>query len=266
MARIRTIKPEFYRDENLQDLEIANPGQHCMLVFSGLWGHCDINGTFLWSARSLHLDILPFIQFDFEKTLSLLREASLISQFISDGKTYGVVVNFTKHQRISGKEASEPAKFPSASQGSTGDRPVALGREKEREKEGKGSDGDQAEQELDQWVMQIASLYPKIDDAFHLPRDIAEEIAKAIIRHGHDVVWAGTKSVAEAVADWPRVERQFLPSAQKFFRESQYRKDPRDWERSSNGRPVKSSFEERAAEEMRIAREHATRTNCANAH
>ena len=44
MARIRTIKPEFFRHESLQDLEIANPGMYPMMVFEALWGHCDSKG------------------------------------------------------------------------------------------------------------------------------------------------------------------------------------------------------------------------------
>lgn len=44
MARIRTIKPEFFRHEGLQDLEQANPGAYAMLVFAALWGHCDKHG------------------------------------------------------------------------------------------------------------------------------------------------------------------------------------------------------------------------------
>jgi hypothetical protein len=123
MPRIRSIKPEFSRDEKLQDLEVANPGQHCMLVFACLWPHCDKNGNFPWNARTLHLDILPFIQFDLDKTLLLLREAMVLTQYHSEGKLYGSVVNFAKHQRISGKEATEPAKYPEKQSGSNGDEP-----------------------------------------------------------------------------------------------------------------------------------------------
>jgi len=113
VPRIRSLKPDFFRDEKLQDVEAANPGKNCMLVFAGLWPQCDKNGAFPWSSRTLHLDILPFLQFDFDATLSLLSEAGVISRYIAaDGRQYGLVVNFHKHQRISGKEAQEPAKFP----------------------------------------------------------------------------------------------------------------------------------------------------------
>jgi hypothetical protein len=115
MPRIRSVKPDFFRDEVLQDLP--------------------------WNPRMLHLDILPFIEFDFSASLELLREAQLISPYEGvDGKRYGSVLTFAKHQRISGKEATEPAKFPQKLPGSNGESteqlPVALGREGEME--GKG--------------------------------------------------------------------------------------------------------------------------------
>ena len=61
MPRIRTIKPEFFRDEILQDLERTHPEHRPMLVFAALWGHCDKQGVFEWKPRQLALDILPFL-------------------------------------------------------------------------------------------------------------------------------------------------------------------------------------------------------------
>jgi hypothetical protein len=87
-------------------------------------------------------------------------------------------------------------------------------------------------QSIDGQVHEIASLHPKILDAFHLSHEVATAIADAIVRDGRDPVWAGTKSMADAAAKWPKEEMQFLPSAPRYFRESQYRKDPREWERA----------------------------------
>lgn len=112
MARIRSIKPDFFRNEELQDLEASNPGEKVMLVFAGLWGHCDNQGRFEWKPRTLKLDILPFLDFDLSKTLELLSSAGLIRKYTVGGKVYGFIHTFTKHQRITGKEAHDGSKFP----------------------------------------------------------------------------------------------------------------------------------------------------------
>lgn len=141
MARIRSIKPEFFRDETLQDLEADNPGQHVMLVFAGLWGHCDKEGRFAWKPRTLKLDILPFLDFDLRESLALLKDAGFIKQYEIDGVLYGEVPTFKEHQRISGKEAQEDAKCPEPNgylEGSTGE---ATGKQSGRQ-EGKGREGN----------------------------------------------------------------------------------------------------------------------------
>ena len=146
MARIRTVKPDFFRHELLQDLEVENPGKYPMLVFEGLWTQCDSQGVFVWNARQLHLDILPFIQFDFEETLTILFRSGLLRKFESDGKSYGYVQTFKDHQRLTGKEATNGKKYPTPENfqeapvkhpGNNGEAPVKHpgAQEKEREKE-----------------------------------------------------------------------------------------------------------------------------------
>lgn len=107
MARIRTVKPEFFRHEGLQDLEIAHPGAYCMLVFEGLWGHCDSQGIFEYRPRILKLDILPFLPFEMADTLRLLEAAGFLTVYQSGGKQYGKIESFPTHQRFSGKESGE---------------------------------------------------------------------------------------------------------------------------------------------------------------
>lgn len=116
MARIRTIKPEFFRHEKLQDLEIEFPELRAMMVFAALWGHCDKNGIFEWKPRQLQLDILPFVWEATGKHLGSTLEALVKHGFIktyTDGqKTYGFVPTFKEHQRVNGKEAQAPALYP----------------------------------------------------------------------------------------------------------------------------------------------------------
>ncbi len=157
MARIRTVKPEFFRHEGLQDLEAANVGKYPMMVFEALWGHCDKAGRFEWKPRQLKLDILPFLPFEMAETLELLAQAGFIQKYRVAGKEYGYIPSFTEHQRISGKELQEPEKHPEPilnelnpeceaiekQLGSTRDQLVEQ-EGKGREKEGKGDGVERA--------------------------------------------------------------------------------------------------------------------------
>jgi len=109
-------------------------------------------------------------------------------------------------------------------------------------------------QPLSGQVHEIASLYPKIRDAFHLPPEIYNAIATALARDGRDLVWIGTKSVAEAVDKWPRHELRFLPSPVKFFRESHYRADPAEWARKEESGA--DDYAQRCDDERELLRRH----------
>jgi hypothetical protein len=112
MPRIRTFKPDFFRHELLQRLEVAHGELKPMLVFLALWGHCDKEGRFAWKPRTLKLDILPFVPFDLEATLELLSENKFLIRYESRGEVFGLIPTFKMHQRITGKEAESSARYP----------------------------------------------------------------------------------------------------------------------------------------------------------
>jgi hypothetical protein len=145
MARIRSVKPDFFRHEVLQDLEIAHPGSYPMMVFAGLWGHCDSKGRFEWRPRQLKLDILPFLAFDMADTLGILEQSGMVKRYSVEGKEYGEVPTFEKHQRLSGKEATDGEKHPnpiSEAMGKQRGGAIEIQESQEgkgREEEGKGN-------------------------------------------------------------------------------------------------------------------------------
>lgn len=141
MARIRTVKPDFFRHEALQDLEAANIGKYPMLVFEGLWGHCDKAGRFEYRPRTLKLDILPFLPFDMAETLEILCDAGFIERYEVDCKEYGLIKSFQDHQRIGGKEATEPEKYPEPPSNELGSNGEATGNQLGLQ-EGKGREGN----------------------------------------------------------------------------------------------------------------------------
>jgi hypothetical protein len=142
MARIRTIKPGFFRHEGLQELETLHPGNYCMLVFAGLFTAADRAGRFEWRPKQLKLDILPFIAFDMKQTLELLETFKFISKYEVNGKEYGLIPTFLEHQCPNVKEPQ--SRIPAPYEHSTGTMPKRGEGEREVEVEreqGKGNVG-----------------------------------------------------------------------------------------------------------------------------
>jgi hypothetical protein len=105
MPRIRSIKPEFFSDEDLYDLE-ERTGLPIRIAFAGLWGQCDREGRFDWKPRQLKVGACPHDALDFNKVLLTLQEAGFIGQYGESGE-FGWVRNFARHQRID--KSKEPA-------------------------------------------------------------------------------------------------------------------------------------------------------------
>lgn len=103
MGRIRTIKPEFFKHEQLFDAE-KESGLPLRLSYAGLWTQADRAGRFAWRPRQLKTDILPYEEVDFERVLGALVASGHIEKYEIDGVTYGRIRSFGRHQVINNKE------------------------------------------------------------------------------------------------------------------------------------------------------------------
>jgi len=104
MARIRTIKPEFFRNAKLYRAEVES-GLPLRLAFAGLWTAADREGRFVWRPDELKLDALPYDPIDFAKILDALAERGYIIRYEIDGQTYGAIPSWNKHQIVNHREA-----------------------------------------------------------------------------------------------------------------------------------------------------------------
>ena len=118
MARIRTVKPEFFKHHDLYKAEKESE-LPLRLGFQGLWLCADKEGRFKWRPTSLKLDILPFDDLDFEDVLIELAIAGFIVKYEVVGKHYGYIPSFRDHQRITGSEAQGESKIPDPKIGNT---------------------------------------------------------------------------------------------------------------------------------------------------
>lgn len=112
MARIRTIKPEFFTSLTIADL---TPEQR--LTFIGLWTHCDDEGRCVDDARLIKAAVWPLddrTAADVEADLAALTESSLITRYTLNRKPYMAVSGWREHQRIN---RPTPSKIPPPEQG-----------------------------------------------------------------------------------------------------------------------------------------------------
>jgi hypothetical protein len=103
MARIRTIKPEFFRHLELFQTEIET-GLPLRVAYAGLWTVADREGRFRWQPDVLKLDVLPFDNLDFSRVLDALLTRGFIVRYEVCGKSYGLIPTFTEHQIINNRE------------------------------------------------------------------------------------------------------------------------------------------------------------------
>jgi hypothetical protein len=104
MARIRTVKPQFFRHRKLFLAE-QESGLPLRVAFAGLWTCADRAGRFRWEPEELKLDCLPYDDVDFSRVLDALFTRGFVVRYASGGKLYGVVPGFKDHQLINNRES-----------------------------------------------------------------------------------------------------------------------------------------------------------------
>lgn len=105
MARIRTIKPEFWTDEDMADL--SEPA--CLLAI-GLLNYADDEGYFNANPKLIKAAVFPIREPSVPITV-LIRELSncgYLTMFSTqDGKHFGAITNFLKHQVVNKPKESK---------------------------------------------------------------------------------------------------------------------------------------------------------------
>ena len=123
MARIRTVKPEFFRHFDLYKAE-KETGLPLRLSYMGLWTAADREGRFRWRPEVLKLDVLPYdSDVDFSLVLEALLEGGWVLRYACPTRAprvphacptrrdaltenlYGVIPSFKAHQIINNRES-----------------------------------------------------------------------------------------------------------------------------------------------------------------
>ena len=100
MARIRTVKPEFWSSEQVMSCRPL-----ARLLFIGLWNFCDDGGNHPLSPRTIKALVFPGDDMTSDEVSELLGElegAHLTRRYTVEGKQYLHVMGW-KHQKIEKK-------------------------------------------------------------------------------------------------------------------------------------------------------------------
>lgn len=100
MARIRTIKPDFWTDDKLTECSLS-----ARLLFIGTWNFADDAGNLDRSPKQIKARVFPLDNIDCEPLLRELIAQGLLTEYSVDSKNYLHIQGFTKHQVINRRSA-----------------------------------------------------------------------------------------------------------------------------------------------------------------
>lgn len=123
MARIRTVKPEFWVSEQVGD---CSP--NARLTFIGMWNFCDDNGVHPAKAKTLRAELFAMDDFSVDEVAGWIDElirARLVDEFDANGQRYWFVTGWHRHQKIEKKTCRHPMPPGVVQQCDTEDSPTA---------------------------------------------------------------------------------------------------------------------------------------------
>lgn len=107
MARIRTIKPDFFTSLTIADLPIP-----ARLTFVGLWTHVDDEGRCVYDPRLIKAAVWPLddrTAADVDGDVQELARLGLVTLYTVGDRTYLAVSGWREHQRVN---RPTPSKLP----------------------------------------------------------------------------------------------------------------------------------------------------------
>lgn len=93
MARARNIKPGFFTNEDLVELDFAT-----RLLFAGLWTLADREGRLEDRPKKIKIGVFPADNVDVDAMLQALHEAKFVVRYEVNGSRYVQISNWSKHQ------------------------------------------------------------------------------------------------------------------------------------------------------------------------
>lgn len=110
MARARNIKPSFFNNDELAELDPL-----ARLLFIGMWTIADFKGCFEYKPKRVKVQLLPYDDCDIESLAINLDKSGFISIYSVHDQLYIKVLNFDKHQNPHKNERDKGSEIPDIS-------------------------------------------------------------------------------------------------------------------------------------------------------
>jgi hypothetical protein len=136
MARIRTIKPEFFTSEDIVGLS-----PYARLLYIALWCEADKEGRLVWKPTTFKLRYLPGDSVDIASLCKELVDSTLVMLY---GQGYAYIPSFKAHQHINPRESDSQLPEPDAptTRGARVSTRQSRDSDAQGGREGKGKEGD----------------------------------------------------------------------------------------------------------------------------
>lgn len=219
MARIRTIKPEFFTSEDIVSLS-----PFARLLYIALWCEADREGRMAWKPRTFKMRYLPGDSVDIDALCKELTDAKLVRLY-GDGLAY--VPAFHAHQHVNPREQqsnlpsppetdAKPSRSPRVPDASTTREPRDSDVQVGRERKGKESNND---------ASRDASLFDQFWSAY--PKKVGKDAAqKAFDKRKPDdglvAAMLSTLAVQVNSAQWAKDGGQFIPNPATWLNQGRW--------------------------------------------
>ena len=213
MARIRSIKPEFWTSE-----QVMNCSPMARLLFIGLWNFCDDAGNHVASAKTIKANVFPGDDITSSSIQELLDELSsneLIAHYAFENKDFLHVTGW-HHQKIDRPTVKHPPYKPE------GSKPTRRALDEDSPPEGSGEDKERKKENPLPAGADVPATPPgfvRFWDAWpRSPRKVDKaDCCKRWKRHGLEALADQIIAHVEAMAETDQWKRGYEPAPATYL-------------------------------------------------
>ena len=157
MARIRTIKPEFFTSSDIVSLTPL-----ARLFYVSLWCESDREGRLSWNLSTFKLRYFPGDDCSISELADEVVSAGLVIPYEVDGKPYAEIPTFSDHQVINNRESQSV--IPPRAFDASGTRESGVLGEGKEGREGKGKERKEGERAPDGAGVEEYEIFIPLND------------------------------------------------------------------------------------------------------